>query len=473
MIKMESLKCLSKLCCGPRLLHCLCLIAAAFNIICSGLFIGWPTSSLPKILNKNSTIPTTDDEGSWIATMLLVGGVCGSLTAAIILDRLGRKLIILFTSIPFFISWIIIAFANSASLIMVARFIAGISDGLVFCSVPVYLAEIAEPKLRGFIGSSITVACLFGMLLVNIIATHLSIKMTALVCSVFPLLLLVTFIWMPESPYYLIMKGKFAQARHSLTFFRRQEEVDDELKRLTTAVGEQNRNTGRYLDLFTVKSNRKAVYIVMGTRFGQQFSGAIAIMLYVQMIFKEIGDDISPITASIVYLGVQLLISFICTMFIDRIGRRPLLIASLIGTIITLFIEGCYFYIKDKTNIDVRSFSLIPVITLILFEIMFSLGLHTIPLLLTGEMFPTNVKAFAVSFLDIYFCIISTIAIKLFQLTKDYFGLYIPFFVSCVCDILTLIFVMTFVPETKGKTLEEVQEELKGNGKQNCKRSVV
>lgn len=405
--------------------------------------------------------------------MLLIGGVCGSLTAAVVLDRIGRKLIILLTSIPFLLSWIMIAFANTSTLLMVARFIAGISDGLIFCSLPVYLAEIADPKFRGFIGSNITVANLFGVFIVNIIGSYLGIKKTALICSVAPLLSLVTFIWMPESPYYLIMKGDFDQARRSLSFFRRQEEVDSELQRLTAAVEEQTKNTGRCLDLFTVKSNRKAVYIVMGTRLGQQFSGAVSIMLYSQIIFEGIGDDISPKTASIVYMGVQLLVSFICTMFVDRIGRRPLLIVSLIGATITLLIEGCYFYIKEKTEIDVSSFSLIPAIALIFSVIMFSTGLYTIPLLLIGEMFPTNVKAFAVSFSDIYFCIVATMAIKFFQLTKDYFGLYIPFFVSCVSNILTLIFVIVFVPETKGKTLEEVQEILKGDRRRNCKRPVV
>ncbi|KAF2887933.1 hypothetical protein ILUMI_18240 [Ignelater luminosus] len=320
------MKVFNKLLYGSVILQYLCLVAVTFNIICSGLYVGWPTPSLPQILSKNSTIPTTDDEGSWIATMLLIGAVCGSLMAAVILDRLGRKLTILLTSIPFFLSWILTAFANTATLLMVARFIAGISEGLIFCSVPVYLAEIAEPKIRGFIGSSITVANLFGMLLVNIIGSYLNIKTTALICSTVPVLLLVTFIWMPESPYYLIMKGNFDQARHSLTFFRKQDEVEGELKKLTIAVKEQNRNTGRYLDLFTVKSNRKAVYIMMGIRFGQQFSGSVAIMLYAQIIFEGIGDDImSPITASTVYLGVQLLISIICTIntegYSDKFGN--------------------------------------------------------------------------------------------------------------------------------------------------------
>lgn len=427
----------------------------------SGMHYGWPSPSLPKLLQNDSHIPITSSEGSWIAVMLLPGAFSGSVLGGLLLDRIGRKYVILLTSIPFIISWIMIAYARSLTILLVARYLAGISDGLICCSVPIYFGEIADPKIRGLLGSAVSVAWIFGILVTNVLGSYLTIADTALISLIIPLLLLLTFPFIPESPYYLLMKGKVEDARDSLMIFKGTNDIEDELNRLKEAVEEQNRNTGKYLDLFTVKSNRKALYIMMGSRGAQQFSGTIAIIFYAQIIFKEAGDSISPAVASIIYFSVQLVLSGVCSVIVDKTGRKPLMIISVIGTGLALFTEGMYFCLKNTTDIDVSRYSLIPVVALITCVIMFALGLQTIPVILLGEIFPTNVKAFAISFSDIYFAIITTTVSKFFQVTKDNFGMHVPFFAFTGCCVLGLLFTLFYLPETKGKTLEEIQEELK------------
>ncbi|KAF2891647.1 hypothetical protein ILUMI_14526, partial [Ignelater luminosus] len=275
-------------------------------MITSGMHYGWPSPSLPKLLQDDSRIPTTNDEGSWIAVMLLPGACTGSILSGLLLDRIGRKYVILLTSIPFIISWIMIAYARSVTILIVARYLAGISDGLICCSLPVYFGEIANPKIRGLLGSAVSVAWIFGILVANVVGSYRSITDSALVSLIMPILLLLTFPCLPESPYCLLMKGKVEGARNSLMVFKGTNDVEDDLNRLKDAVEEQNRNTGKYLDLFTVKSNRRALYIMMGSRGVQQFSGSIAIIFYAQIIFKEAGDSVSPTVASIIYFSVQL-----------------------------------------------------------------------------------------------------------------------------------------------------------------------
>ncbi|CAH0546086.1 unnamed protein product [Brassicogethes aeneus] len=435
--------------------------SATLTIVTSGMHYGWPSPSLEQLLHGNSTLHLTQDEGSWMAVMPLLGAIVGSLIVGTTVDILGRKRTIILTSFPFFAAWIMIAYANSPLVLYIARFIAGVADGWAFTAVPMYIGEIADPSIRGKLGSGVSVAWIFGMLLINIVGSYLSIRMTALISSVLPVLGLITFMWMPESPYYHLMRGKYNEAKHSLQTFKGMSDVDAELSRLSNAVKSQTRNTGKFLDLFTKPSNRKAVAIMTILRTAQQLSGTTAITFYAKMIFKEAGDDISSELATIIFFSVQLVCTVVCSGIVDRAGRRPLLIMSIIGSSLALFVEGTYFYLKLSTNYDVSAFSLVPVAALIGYIVIFGLGMQCIPILMLGELFPANVKAFALCLADIYFCIIATIISKFFQIMKDHFGIYFPFYAFTASGLLSLICMYIFVPETKGKTLEDIQKILK------------
>lgn len=451
------------------------MFSGTLAIITSGMNAGWPSPSLEKLLNENSTIPITNEEGSWLAVMPLIGGIIGSILYAATIDILGRKKAVLLTSFPFFATWIMVAYAKSVTVLYVARIIGGAAEGAVFTVVPIYLGEIAEPKIRGQLGSSCSVTYIFGILLINIIGNHLNISITALISSIIPILLLITFVWMPESPYYLLMKGRVDEAKKSLKIFRGHNEVDAELNRIHDAVIEQSKNSGKILDLFTVKSNRKALFIMLGLRTAQQFSGTMAITFYAKTIFSQ-SNHISPNLATILYFSIQLFFAFSSSAIVDKSGRRPLLIISNIGATIALFAEGVYFFLQNCTDIDVSSFSFVQLVALILFVVMFNVGMQTIPILMLCEMFPTNIKAFALCVVDIYFCIIVTIISKFFQIMKDSFGMHVPFFAFAVCCVIGLVFIIFCVPETKGKTLEEIQQNLRygeGDGDNNENKTVI
>ncbi|KAK5640548.1 hypothetical protein RI129_011359 [Pyrocoelia pectoralis] len=458
---------------NARIFQYLAMVTGTLSIVSSGMHYGWSSPSLPILQDPSSTLPVTNDEGSWLAVMPLIGASIGSLIGSVILDRIGRKKAVLLTGIPFFSAWLMVAFARTVPVLLFARFLAGIGDGLAFCAIPMYLNEIADPEIRGFIGSSCAITLILGMLLINIIGSYTSIRSAALVSSIVPVLLMMTFAWMPESPYYFIMQGDEEEARRSLKTLKGTDDVNDELARLSAAIKTQNTDTGKFLDLFTVKSNRKAGLIVMGARTIQQCSGMLAIGFYAHTIFESAGSTFSSSTASIIYFTVQLVLSFISSMIVDRTGRRPLLIISIIGAGIALFIEGFYFYLKmDCPSLNVSNYSYIPIVALIAFVTFFSIGLQTVPMLLLGELFSTNVKAFALSVSDVHFNIVATLVSKFFQAIKDSYGIHIPFFAFAVSCAVGLIFVIFCVPETKGKTLEKIQEELQGKTTKDDSRQV-
>ncbi|XP_044270096.1 facilitated trehalose transporter Tret1-like [Tribolium madens] len=449
---------------GSPLLQYIAAVTGTLAIVTDGMIYGWSSPSLPQLKNNAScTVCIDENQGSNLAVMPLVGAVIGSLTAATIVDILGRKRTILATAVPFFLSWIMVAFARSVVVLYIARLIAGIADGVTFTVVPMYIGEIADPQVRGMLGSSCSVTWIAGFLIINVIGSYLSIKTTALISSVVPAILFITFLWMPESPYYLLMRDQPDAARRALERFKKGKDVSGDLHRIRTAIqAEEKSHKGRFVDLFRVKSNRKAVLIIGGLRGFQQLAGTTAIAFYTHEIFQTAGDHISAHYAVMIYYSIQLVLTMFSSSIVDRAGRRPLLLISMAGSALALFVEGTYFYILNETSIDTSSFSIVAVVGLLAFVILFSLGMQSIPICMLGELFPTNVKAFALCLADVYFSVMATVASKYLQITKVEYGLHVSFYGFGVCSLLGLVFIYFFVPETKGKTLEDIQKKLRG-----------
>lgn len=432
------------------------------------MHFGWPSPSLPYLLSEKSHINVTSQDGSWLASMPCIGAASGSIMTAYMVDRIGRKNCMLMTAPGYLLAWLMVAFATTIWELYAARFISGWADGLVFTAFPMYLGEIASYNIRGLLGSSIQLSMIAGMLIINIIGSYMSIMHTALISAAVPPVFFLMFWFMPDSPYYLVMKGRIEDATKSLQLLRQSRDVSNELNRVMDAVKEEKEQTGTFLELFTVASNRKATIIVFGLRAIQQFSGTTVITFYAQSIFHEASGDMSPTTATMIYFTLQLICAVVSSFLVDKVGRKPLLIISIIGSGVALSLEGTYFFLSTKTSLDVSSLKIVPLVALLGYVVIFNIGMGVIPVLFLGEMFPTSVKAFALCLADIWFGLIVTVVSKFFQIMQDDFGIAVPFFAFAACCAIGLVFILILVPETKGKTLEDIQRELKGIEKEKC-----
>ena len=118
-------------------------------MLISGMHFGWSSPSLPKLLSNTSSIPITNSQSSWIASISLLGDLVGAPMSATLADTFGRKTTILFAAVPYAVAWILIAMAKNVHFLLIARFICGIGDGISFTIAPMFIGEIADNDIRG------------------------------------------------------------------------------------------------------------------------------------------------------------------------------------------------------------------------------------------------------------------------------------------------------------------------------------
>lgn len=404
----------------------------------------------------------SEEEISYVVMIAPLGYLVGSPLSGFLLDKIGRKYTILLLAIPQIIPWILIGTSTCVEMLYIARFITGISDGALFTTLPIYVGEIVEPKIRGILGTAQSFGIINGVLLINAYGSYLPIRTTAYISLNVPLLFLATFIWMPDSPYYLLMKGRIEKARRSLSKLRRMDNVENELSRIMKDVERQISEPGRYRDIFAIPTNLKAFWILMGLRTFQQMSGLSALGFYTQVIFKQAGGYFSPAESTIIGCVIQVIFTCFSSFLLDHFGRRPLLLISSLGSAATLITLGLYFSFQTA-KYNLSYFYWLPVVTMVAYNIVSASGLLMVPNIMAGELLSVSVKSKAVGIVNIYLGIIMSVGSKLFQYLDYHVGMFMPFYVFGVCCIISMVFCYFCVPETKGKTLEQIQQTLKGN----------
>lgn len=242
------------------------LFTVNLMMVCSGIHHGWSSPFVPLLEHGNYTFRITSEESSYLIMCPPIGCLIGAV-AILTIDYVGRKKLITIATLPFIAGWILVGTASSFTTMFIGRLISGVADGMMFNVVPVYLAEIASPKSRGLITSLSLVSFCLGSLLAYIMGTYVTLTLTSFITMVFPTTLLVISFWIPESPYFYLMKGNTLKAQESLAILRGICNVGEEVNRMSKAVEEQNESKGKFLDLITVSTNRKAFFICLGTYY--------------------------------------------------------------------------------------------------------------------------------------------------------------------------------------------------------------
>ncbi|XP_068083621.1 facilitated trehalose transporter Tret1-like [Anabrus simplex] len=447
---------------GSIRLQVLAAVSATFAYLTIGTFIGWPSSTCPLLTGQNSPLPISSEQCSWVVAISNFGMLCAPIPTGYLSDLLGRKVVMATATVPFIVSWLMVTLARSVEELYIARFMAGLGQGIAFSVGPIYLAEISEDRIRGAMGTLFQIMLNIGTLYEYCVGPYVPYATLAISSAVFPFLFLITFVWMPESPYYLLDKERQKDAEESLMKLRGVKEkvsVKEELEMMQLTLDIQKKEKGSPLDLIRHRGNRKAFLIVIGLIFCQAFSGIIAILSYTASIFKSSGSEIDANMSAIIVGIVTLLTSVASSLLVDRAGRRPLLLLSSAGCSLCMIGLGIYFLyapVIDKSiNID-----WIPLALMIIYIMMFMAGLGPLPWAVAGEILPSNIKGYAIAMASMTSPALTLIVVKMFQLLTDGAGTYVVFWIFGVCCGVSTVGISLFVPETKGKSLLEIYEEL-------------
>ncbi|SDN11050.1 sugar porter family MFS transporter [Kriegella aquimaris] len=396
----------------------------------------------------------------WAASSAIWGCLFGAMFAGYASDRLGRKKVLLATAVLFSLSAIGSALPNTLTQFVAARFVGGLGVGAASMLSPLYISEIAPAKMRGMLVSLYQLAIVLGINFVYFVNLKIANVGTEawnidmgwrymLGSEIIPALLFFILLFLvPESPRWLTLKGKEEEAATILEKVNGKEKGKQVLNEIKETIRAEK---GTLKELFATKL-RRALIIGLVLALFSQITGINAIIYYAPEIFKNIGFGTDSALQQTVIIGfVNTIFTFVAIYFIDRMGRRTLLLWGLSGMIICLFGTGLVFYLG-------HSASLWTLIFILGFIASFSSSLGPIPWVIISEIFPMKIRGLAMSFATMTIWL-GVVAITQFTpiMLENLGGAY-TFWIFMGNAIFLLIFTYKMIPETKGKTLEEIEK---------------
>lgn len=421
---------------------------------------GWTSPTLPLLMDPvTSPIPITSDEGSWIVAMYVIGTIVITIPVAYSMEKLGRKITLLLGAVPLVIGWILIGVSQSVSVIYVARVLCGFTHGLSYSVLPMYLAEIASDKVRGSITIMLTIMAKFGILCSYAIGSYIDYRTMAWIGMAPPIVFVIVFVWLPDSPYFLIGKNRDKAALNSLEKLRGRKDVQSEYEMMHSAVRKSEENKGTFKEIMS-RDNLHALVIILGLAAVQQLCGSQAVISYAQIIFDEVGSDLGGAESTIVLAFVQLAAAALSSVTVDKFGRKPLLLFSVLAPAICNTVVGVYFYLRANDT-DVSGLAWLPMTAIMIFIVAYSLGLASVAFVVLGEVFPKNLRATAGAIFTIFASAIGFGVAKMFQIVSDNIGIHATFWIFAGFSYVFVPFIWFVLPETKGKSLDTILEELR------------
>ncbi|OXA62848.1 facilitated trehalose transporter Tret1-2 homolog [Folsomia candida] len=424
-----------------------------------GTVLAWTSPALESMQKESEEFKEISKESqSWVGAILTLGALFSAPVCGVLMDRIGRKNTMLILSVPFVLGWLLIGYAQNLAMMLCGRFISGFCGGGFSLVAPVFIGETAEDSIRGALGSGFQLMVVLGILFVNTVGSFADWQWLSLICGFVPLVFLISMIFVQESPRYLLMKGKNADASQSLCWFRKKtssQEVEDELKIIEISVNESKAEKAKFSDL-ALPHNLRPSLIMMALMLFQQLSGINAVIFYTTNIFKAAGSDLDGNVSSIIVAGIQVVATLAAVFVVDKLGRRILLTASALIMCIALVALGLFFHLQENGN--AKTIGWLPLVSLMVFISAFSIGFGPLPWMMLGELLPPKVKGLVASVATMFNWFLAFLVTKFYQNLLDAVGAPACYWgFAGVCAVGTA-FIILIIPETKGKSIDEIQK---------------
>ncbi len=433
----------------------------------AGLLFGYDqgviSGALP-FIQKDFNLSATASEviTSWVT----IGALFGALAAGLLADRLGRKRTGILAGLLFMVGAGVEAAAPGTAVLIVGRFVVGFGVGVASVAAPLYAAEMAPKQSRGRYVSTYQLAITIGILFADIVDDLLSRtgnwRLMLGGAAVAGLALMLVMAIMPETPRWLMKAGRRDDAAVSLTKVRGSAHVQDALTEIQDDLDE-NKEQATWGEVFG-RAMRRPLLVGVGLAVFQQITGINAIIYYSDEIFAQAGF-VTPhqqARATLYAIGVvNVLATLIAVAFVDRFGRRPLLLAGLVGMTVSLTTIGFAFLAfdeHDNTGGAPSTVGIITVICLIVFIASFAFSLGPIVWTIISEIYPNRTRGRAIAIATACNWGAAFLVSRYFLTLLDTIGSSATFWLFAFFSVVAFVWIWKKVPETKGRSLEEIQE---------------
>jgi MFS transporter, SP family, galactose:H+ symporter len=390
-----------------------------------------------------------------VTAVVLAGAAIGAATSGSLNDRLGRRVMLITASILFGIGALVTAFAQSIVWLIVGRFIVGYGIGVASYTSPLYISESAPPAVRGALVSLSQLAITVGIVVAYAVdfafAYQEGWRWTFGLALVPALFLGIGMAFLPDSPRSLMNRGHADQARRLLARLRGEEEKEEAVEHIQKVIQIEKPHWRELVG----PALRPAMIVGLGLAVFQQFIGINTVIYYAPTIFQaaNFGSASVAILHTVGVGLVNVVFTVVAIFLLDRVGRRPLLMVGVVGMIITLALLG-----YDFTRPEAQR-GLLSLVCLMAYVAAFAISLGPIFWLIISEIYPLRVRGRAMGVATLTNWLANLVITFTFPMMIAAIGSSATFWIYAGIGVFGLAFCWRMVPETKGRSLEEIEEQ--------------
>lgn len=427
-----------------------------------GLLFGFDEGVIAGALHLIAdSFPVTAAGKGFMAAAVPLGAVAGAIVAALWSDRFGRRLVLLLCAVLFAVGALASAAAVSIETLALARLLLGLAIGASALAAPQFLAELAPPRVRGALVSAFQLMITVGILasyLSNLILEPLGDWRLMLGLGMVPAVIaLAGILRAPESPRWLVLRGREADAAevlHRLEPGRGPSDLDATVAEIRGSL--VNRDDGDGWTALFGPAIRPLVLFAVAAFLLQQLSGINAVIYYAPSIMAAAGFDRTEtqLLATVGIGAVNVAMTVVAMMMVDRFGRRPLLILGFAGSAASLAM------IAVTVQMTGEAAALAAFAGILLFISFFAVSLGPLPWLYMAELFPVRLRSRGMALASVANWSSNFAVVFLFPVVVDLAGMAVTFMLFATCCAVGLVFAIRRAPETKGRSLEQIGGEL-------------
>jgi sugar porter (SP) family MFS transporter len=429
-----------------------------------GLLFGYDTGVVSGALLflRTSFGGLSNFEEELVTSLLLVGAMAGALLAGRLADRIGRRRTILITAVVFVLGVLLAAFTPSYPVLLIARLVIGLAVGSSSMVVPLYIGEIAPPRLRGGLVSLNQLAITLGILISYLIDYGLSSsgnwRLMFGLAAIPAVALFAGIMTQRESPYWLIGHGRDDEARAVLARLRPAGHVDQEVAEIKSVISQGRAGVRELLS----RAVKPALVVGVLMAVFQQVTGINTVIYYAPSLLHDAGLGASSALLANVGIGaVNVLMTVVAIRLLDRTGRRPLLIGGSTGMAVGM-IAAALAFVGTTHLTGVRA--VVAIAALVVYTGSFAIGLGPVFWLLISEIYPQRVRGTAMSMASMANWFANFVVTISFLTLLSAIGGTGVFALFAFLTLMAIWFFVRRVPETKGRSLQAIEADLRGLG---------